>query len=79
MGKIIKLKTQTDNVLEMIDELKNIITKNHIDNLMIACKDENEKYVYTGYAGLDQAEKQELLGHIQVDIVRDMINRNYVT
>ena len=79
MADIIKLNTPPNNVLEFLEEVKRVVMENHIDNLMIACKDKEEQYVYTGYAGLNEAEKQELLGHIQVDIVRDMIDRNYIT
>lgn len=79
MGKIVKIKTKTDNVNEFLDQVKEFVTENNIDNMMIVCK-LNDKSVSLGYTkNLDWGTKQELLGHIQIDIVKDMINQNYIT
>lgn len=32
----------------------------------------------TGYCNLDNSERQELLGHIQMDIVKKMIDETYL-
>lgn len=84
MSKIIRFKSKTQNVLDFLDEIKEEVEKNNIQNIMIACKipeSENpaQYSILTGYAGLDTGGKQELLSHIQLDIVKDMINQNYVT
>ena len=53
--------------------------KYNVDNVMIAFKlKQEDAYIMTGYCNLDMGEKRELLGHIQVDIVNDMIRRNYL-
>jgi len=84
MPKIVHFKSQKDNVLDFLDEIKKEVEENNITNILIACKvDDPEDYkkysILTGYAGLDMGGKQELLSHIQLDIIKDMINRNYLT
>lgn len=79
MGKIIKLKSNQENVIEFLEDAIVQAKKHHVDNVMIAFKlRQEDAYIMTGYCNLDMAEKQELIGHIQVDIVNDMIRRNYL-
>ena len=79
-NNIIKFKSKTDNILEFIEELKDNVNKYKIDNRMVACKlKDSNHYVITGYKNLTMAEKQELVGHIQIDIIDEMIRNNYVT
>lgn len=78
MAQIIKLRTNTDNVIEFLESLIEEVKTQGIDNMMIACK-YPDKSVLTGYTNnLDYGNKIELVGHIQVDITRDMINENYI-
>ena len=85
MGKIIKLKSKQENVLGFLQDAIEKVKENNIDNVLIAfkLKQKDDKqdvpYVMTGYCNLDMMEKQELLGHIQIDIVDDMIKQNYLT
>lgn len=79
MGNIIHFKTKTDNIIEFLNNVIEDVKKNNIDKIIVACKDKENQLVLTGYANLNRAEKQELLGHIQVDIIRDMIESNYIT
>lgn len=80
MAKIIKMKSKNESILQFLEECKEEVIKNNIDNIMVAMKlKQEDAYVMTGYANLNMAEKQELLGHIQVDIVKDMIQENYIT
>lgn len=80
MSNIIKLKTKTDNLKEFIEDFINKADEMKLDNVLIATKVRNgDNYVMTGYCNLDMAEKQELLGHIQIDIINEMIRQNYVT
>ena len=79
MGKIIKLKSKQENVIEFLKDAIVQAKKHNVDNVMIAFKlRQEEAYIMTGYCNLDMAEKQELIGHIQVDIVNDMIKQNYI-
>ena len=79
MSKIINFNVKTNNVIYFLEDLKREIEERNIDNIMIACKDKRENEVLTGYVHLETAEKQELLGHIQVDVIDEMIKANYVT
>lgn len=79
-AKIIKFKSKTDNVISFLEDAKEKVKEYEVDNVLIAMKLKNqENYVLTGYHNLNMAEKQELIGHIQVDIVNDMIQQNYIT
>lgn len=79
MGKIIKLKNKNDDVVAFLEDAINKVRENNIDNVMIAFKlRQEDAYIMTGYCNLDMGEKQELIGHIQVDIVNDMIKQNYI-
>lgn len=86
MGKIIKLKSKQENVIEFLEDAIVQARKYNVDNVLIAFKlNQNSKsdeledipHIMTGYCHLDMCEKQELLGHIQVDIINDMIMQNY--
>ena len=79
MGKIIKLKSNQENVIEFLEDAIVQARKYNADNVMIAFKlRQEDQYVLTGYCNLDMCEKQELIGHIQIDIIDDMIRRNYL-
>lgn len=79
-NNIIKFKSKTDDLLEFVDELKEQIEEYKIDNMIVACKlKDSDHYVITGYKNLTMAEKQELVGHIQIDIIDEMIRKNYIT
>lgn len=79
-NNVIKFKSKTDSLLEFVDEIKEQIKEYNIDNMIVACKlKDDDHYVITGYKNLTMAEKQELVGHIQVDIIDEMIRKNYVT
>lgn len=78
MGKIVKFKTQKENVKDFLDEVKEEVDNLEINNLIIASK-LKDGTVITGYTkNLDMGEKQELLGHIQADIIDEMIRINYI-
>ena len=79
MGKIIKLKSNQENVIEFLEDAIVQARKYNVDNVMVAFKlRQEDAYVMTGYCNLDMCEKQELVGHIQIDIIDDMIRRNYL-
>lgn len=78
-NNVIKFKSKTDSLLEFVDEIKEQIKEYNIDNMIVASKlKDDDHYVITGYKNLTMAEKQELVGHIQVDIIDEMIRKNYV-
>lgn len=77
MGKIIEFKSKSDNLIDFIEENIEIFKERKIDNILIACKDKNTNEVLTGHFNLDAGDKQELLGHIQIDIIDEYIRNNY--
>lgn len=76
MAKILRFKSEKDNLKEYLDGFVKYFKKNKIDNIMVCGKNKNTKEVVTGYFNLDNFEKQELVGHIQLDIVDQMIKNN---
>ena len=79
-NNVIKFKSKTDSLLKFVDDLKEQIKEYKIDNMIVASKlKDDDHYVITGYKNLTMAEKQELVGYIQVDIIDEMIRKNYVT
>lgn len=78
MAKIIKFKTKKENVKKFLNEVIEEVDNLEIDNMIIASK-LKDGTVITGYTkNLDMGEKQELLGHIQADIINEMIRINYI-
>lgn len=78
MDNIIQFKSKHDKVLDFLEEVKKELEENNIDNLLIACKD-NKGGTITGYCNLSIAGRQELMAHVQVDIIDKIIQQNYVT
>lgn len=78
-SKIITLKTKSDDVVEFLEQAIAHVKERKIDNVMVVMKlrADDEGNVLAGYCNLNVAEKQELVGHIQVDIMRDYIERNF--
>lgn len=78
-NKILKFKTKSDDVVDFLEEAKNHAVTHGIDNVMILMKLKGEdSHVLAGYCNLNVFEKQELMSHIQVDIMRDYIEANYI-
>ena len=80
MGDILKFKTrQAKSMEEFLDNVKKQVLEENIDNMIIVSKCEDGT-VMVGYTGnLDWGKKQELVGHMQVDVINEMIKANYVT
>jgi putative heme iron utilization protein len=76
MAKIIKFKTQADNIQGYLKEFIKMVKRDKIDNIMICCKDKQHKEMCTGYFNLDMGQKMEMVGHIQADITDEMIRTN---
>lgn len=79
MGKIIRFNSKNDDVIKFLEEAIENAKRYKVDNAIVAFKlKQEDAYIMTGYCNLDMGEKQEILGHIQVDIINDMIKQNYV-
>ena len=79
MSKIVKFRTRTDNTLEFLDMLKFEVANLEIDNMMIACKCKDGS-ILTGYTkNLDYGTKMELKSHVEMDIIKEMIENNFTS
>lgn len=77
MGKIIKFRTKVDNTLDFLRMLEFEVANLEIDNMMVACKCKDGS-ILTGYTkNLDYGTKMELKSHIEMDLIKEMINDNY--
>ena len=79
MGKIIKLKTNTDNVLDFLESIKKAVEEDKVKNMIIIGKCENGRTIIGNTRGLSWCEKIELKSHLETNIINDMIKENYVT
>lgn len=79
MSKIVHFNTYIDNAIDFLDKIKEEAGDQQIDNVIIACKCNNGD-VITGYTkNLDYGTRMELVGHLQSDIIKTMIDNNYLT
>ncbi|MCK9460699.1 MAG: hypothetical protein M0R80_13760 [Proteobacteria bacterium] len=76
MAKIIHFPpTLADTPLAFIGECQGVIKENDIKSILIAYKLDDGS-VMTGYFECDFGTRQELAGHIQCDIIDQMILAN---
>lgn len=78
MGKIVHFKTDSDELVEWLEHLIIDIKERKVTNIMIAAKEPSGQII-TGWKNLDWGERQELISHMQIDIINSMIQENYVT
>lgn len=69
MSKIVPFRTNTDNVLEFLDELKEEIANNKIENILIGCKCEDGQIMIGRTKNLDYGEQQEIISHLQTNLI----------
>lgn len=76
MAKILHFpKTDSQTPADFIKESIGILEENKPKNVLIAYKLEDGT-VMTGYFNCDFGDRQEMLGHIQCDIIDQMILAN---
>lgn len=75
MSKIIKLPVKSETVEGFAEEIKEFILTNNGKSVMIAMKCDDGT-VLTGYYNCEWAVKLEMLGHVQCDIIDQMILTN---
>lgn len=82
MAKILNFNQSNENVIKFLENVIESAKQDEADNILVAYKTKDEEglpLVMTGYCNLDNMTRQELLGHIQIDIVKKMIDENYIT
>ena len=77
MGKIIKLKTETDNILDFLEEIKEVVKEDKIKSLIFVGKCEDEEFV-TGHTKMSLNQEIELKSQLEITIINDMIKLNYI-
>lgn len=75
MAKIINFPNLSNTIEGFLQETAEILKENHIECLLIAGKTK-EGEVLTGYFNCGFGVRQELCGHIQCDIIDQMIRNN---
>ena len=65
MSKIIPFKSRKDNVYQFIEEFKEEIEKENIENLVIACKLNNGEILAGHTRNLDYGDLQVIISHLQ--------------
>lgn len=78
MGKIVHFRTDNDELVDWLENLIKDIKERKVDNIMIAAK-ESSGQIITGWKNLDWGTRQELISHMQIDVINTMIQENYVT
>lgn len=68
-------KSNTDTPIEFIEETKGIVSGEDVISVLVAFK-LSDGTVMTGYHKCDFGTRQELVGHIQCDIIDQMILAN---
>lgn len=76
VAKIIHFpKNKSITPQDFVQEISEAVKENPAKSIMVACKLEDGS-VMTGYFNCDFGTKQELVGHIQCDIIDQMIRTN---
>jgi hypothetical protein len=75
MGKIIRFKTPQDNMIETLEFILGEAKNGNIQSFAFAAK-LTDGTIGTSYFNADVGTKQELLGHIQVDIMYQVMEAN---
>lgn len=76
MAKITRIR-QGESLENFLYDVLEMARKGEMDNVILAFK-QKDGNVATGYFGLDAAERQNLISHQQMDVVKNMIDENYV-
>ncbi|MDR7237132.1 hypothetical protein [Neobacillus drentensis] len=79
MAKVIRLfndhEAKQEALVTHIEEFLQMAKKGEIKNFLVSAEN-IDGTVMTGYCNLDVAEKQYMLGHIQVDINYEIVKVN---
>ena len=78
MSKIIKFKNENNNLVEYLEELIEVVKEHKLDNILIASIDKLDNKVVIGHCNLDLYERQNLIGHLQVENILDVIDETYL-
>ena len=73
MSKIIEFRSKNKNTLEFVDEFKDLIEEENLENLVVGCKTPKGE-VLIGYThNLDYGTIQEIVSHMQTHLIMRMM------
>jgi hypothetical protein len=75
MAKVIRLKTPQDNVVENLERILEMAKKGEITGFVLAAKCPNGE-VATSWANTDVGERNELVSHLQIDVMYAVVEAN---
>ena len=73
MSKIVPFRTRTDNVVQFLDEIKEEVANNKIENVLIGCKCSDGEVMVGFTKNLDYGEMQEIISHLQTNLTVRML------
>ncbi|MGD9678426.1 MAG: hypothetical protein AB7V16_08795 [Vulcanibacillus sp.] len=75
MAKIIRFKTPQDNLIETLERILELARNGEIENFILAAKLPNGE-VATSWSNADVGTRNELVSHLQLDVVYAVIEAN---
>jgi hypothetical protein len=76
MAKIIHFpQTESYDAADFLEESKDIFKAHEVESVVVICKCKDGEWL-TGYHNCDFGTKNEALGHLQADIIDQMIMAN---
>jgi hypothetical protein len=75
MAKVVRFKTPQDDVVETLEYLLEQARRGHMTGFVFAakCPDGN---IATSWANVDVGERNELVSHLQVDVMYAVVEAN---
>ena len=78
MSKVIKFKNENSSLVKYLEHLIEDVKEYKLDNILIASIDKPDNKVVIGHCNLDIYERQNLISHLQVENVLDIIDETYL-
>lgn len=75
MAKIVQLG-KADTVHNLLHELLEMANNGELDNVMVSFNHSSGE-IHTAWHNLDYGQRQTLISHQQMDVVKTMIDENY--
>lgn len=74
------MHTKNDDMVSFIKQLENIAKEGNLDKLLVVgkLKDDTDGGIITGCVNTTVTDKQELIGHLQIDVITDVIDMRYL-
>lgn len=77
MSKIINFRTEVDNTLDFIENFKEYIKEEGIDNLFLGSKTKSGDVLVGFTRNLDSGTTQEIISHAQTHLIMRMMRGDF--